>query len=142
MTEYTIDSRLLAKALQESAAGWRRKLPAITEGQIKNQFYLTWKLVTGNNDSYVPYTREPVLRPEPKISERLAGRISPQRMEQLADRVREANALSQERARSDNEYVAATHRAGLILLLTTGPGGISQSTAEKIVDNHILIHKK
>ena len=145
MAEYKINSDLLAKAYEELAVNLRRRSPTIPESMIQDSarrvFSHSWHLATKHHDQHAPQPAKVVA--ESPALQRMAD--MPEMPERMRERLREQAANSQKRMQESNDkmhqMVVDNHRAGLIQLFTMSDG-VSQATAEQIVDNHILAKKE
>ena len=132
-----INKALYAQALEEIAAVRRAKYPETlepnTQAAAAALFAAAWRFAAQYQENYTP-------RPAPAQSTIPASHsLDP----------RGAAAESAERVRSTMREIATSaaattqfdHRAKLVGLFTQF-AGLREETAEKIVDNYILIHKK
>lgn len=138
MAEYTISTNLYNKALNELTAQWRRKYPNVSEACIEEHAEQVFsRLLQGAvvcHEYYAPQRVETGLRDYATRADFFGGEAAMRTIEEM-DRIM-AGIQSEISTLSET-----THRAGLIKIFTMD-SGISQATAEQIVDNHILIHQK
>lgn len=124
MPDYTITRELWNTALEEMRVQWRKKSPKVSEERInyaaETSLNTAWSYAIRHHDQF---KLQPVALDLPPIKG----------MEEF-----QQNLLKQH----ENIFkgIQNQHRASLIHLFTM-EDGLSQKTAEKIVDEHILIHK-
>jgi len=111
MAEYTINEGLYAQAIEELKQNWGT--------DAKQIFFHSWNLATQNHENNAPKMTSLNLPP-------IRG------MEDLRQKMIKEHA-------DTFQIIKDIHREGLIGLFTMEKG-ISRSTAEQIVDKHVLIH--
>lgn len=138
MTKYVIDEDLYAKALEELKAKWRQKSPKLGEPLLQNSakhtFATAWRYATQHHEQRKPKPTSPEL-PEVRNNPQVSAEGNA-RMRESMERFRTTITKNHSSA---FEMMKANHRTALIHFFTMD-NGLSQATAEEIVDNHILIH--
>ena len=126
MTKYSIDPGLYDQAVKEYEVKWR--------GDAEGVFRRTMQLVIQSHEQNRPQM-VPVNLPDRKENPRLSKEAN-NRIQADMEKFRAHVLEGQEKT---FELIQSNHRAGLIKLLTM-ENGLTQATAEKIVDKHVLIH--
>jgi len=147
--DYTIDPTLYAQALEEIKADFLKGNPmalAVAEAMAgtiaqhaQQSFYTMWQSAIRSHESHKA-TRS-------QMQDMTLDAFDEKRLEGLMpedqERFRRMHQESVEQFKKDNEQrqklFDAHNRSTLIRLMATA--GMSKQTAEKIVDNHILVQK-
>ena len=141
MHKYTINPTLYAQALEELAVQWRRKMPDTPEPRVqegvRNAFTRSWQLATDHHEEVL--ARQSVVA-DTSVMSRLDVALRQFGNASLQEKLGRLRQTISQGAEKSAAIIAANHRAGLIQLFTMNDG-VSQTTAEQIVDKHILVHK-
>lgn len=132
MSKYSIDAELYEAAIEELLTSLKRKFPSVAnEEYAKDHFAKLWSHVVKFSESHAHLS-------DFKETERIIpSGLSEQHREELTKIFLETRQKRFDHHEALKKKHFDAHRSGLLSLLT-GDLGIIKTTAEKLIDTHIL----
>ena len=154
MSKYTINTDLYQKALAEIYDDYMSKNPirselarATIENSVRdhavNTFSQIWQSTVRMNEDHIAYRATQTAAPVVDLGmERKIAGLDESGRQMMRNFRRESSAMMQKNSEGRQKLFDDNHRFTLVLLFSSpNGGGLSKATAEKIVDEHILIHR-
>lgn len=154
MSKYTIDTTLYEAALQEMFDNFMRANPirselsrATIEQSVREHaistFYMLWQSATKMNEDHNSFRASQVSIVSDPIDKRALAQLDEKSREHMRQFHEDTAAMLRKGIGDRQKIFDDAHRSRLIVLFTAEMGGgLNKATAEKIVDEHILVHKE